>query len=177
MNNLKLTEPFNLLQLHETLLLSQKEENVPIHGIDIEVDKTSLTNFSQKDIVPDRDVHVYDTKIESNPNEIIPNYTDEQKKQAKDLLESILKLIGPQKNPYVNGALQMLQILNTRHVNIDPVNKIDIDNLLADIVFSTKFTFCIFNLFVEQIADNGILGTCLQGSTIRYIQIWRLLYD
>ena len=173
---LHISEPFDLYHLNSTLQLS-RSKNTPIQGIDVQVEKSSMVNFEQKNIIPTRDVHVYDTKIESNPNKVLFKYTPKQQCDARKLVESIITLIGPAKNPHISAALQMLSVLSARSVNIDPVNQINIDDLFADIVYSKKFTFCIFNLFVEQMADNGMLGQCLQGSSIRYVQIWRLLYE
>lgn len=109
-----------------------------------------------------RDVHVYDRQTDTIP---VPKYSTNIQLECMQHLKSLLR------NPY---AINMINILSNRN-NLDPANNVDSADLLVWICIH-DITPELFLLLEEQLADNGSLGTCLQGSSHRIRQIYYAQY-
>lgn len=122
---------------------------------ELTVSKEKLFDYSRANTY--RDVHVYDNQGETI---IFPNYSQEEKVNAAKHLQSLLR----------NGmAVHMINIMLSRN-NYDQLNKIDSLDMLRWIHIH-PITPELFYLLEEQLADNGTLGTCLQGSSWRLRQV------
>jgi hypothetical protein len=105
-----------------------------------------------------RDVHMYDMKGERID---LPSVR----------IEEALPIINHLKTLLINQAsINMLDIISNR-ANFDPTNQVDSKDILVWIC-THYISIDLFFLLEEQLADNGSLGTCLQGSSHRLRQIY-----
>ena len=108
-----------------------------------------------------RDVHVYDGKIPASSNPALVSIPAEEKSKLFSKLKTLL--IHPL-------AKVMVDRIQAEDSGIDPANNVRPSDILSSIL-TRRMSVDIFLLLEEQLADNFLLGQCMQGRTTRLIQI------
>lgn len=126
----------------------------------------ALSSNVPSNIVAARDTHSFDNNISKNICDI-PKFSEVIKNDISDKLHSIFR------NPAAKAMV--LSIKNDNRLDASNNNLIPND-LLAAIV-SYKMPPLMYLILEEQLADAQQLGPCLQGRTVRLIQIYTILKD
>lgn len=119
-----------------------------------------------------RNVHTYDGQLRGIFDDE-NKYTDDEK---RELFSAFAELLSNQ------SALKMIAMIidgigKEGGANYDPINKVDVSNILASILTRGVMSNDILVLLEEQLADNFNLGQCPQGRSTRMIQIYSIVRD